>query len=292
MKITFLLTLLFVISATAQAQDSKAQAAPAHIGALSEQPGLTMEGIHAAAERSAVALEGLEFIIPQFIVGGEWSTSVRLTNRGTAAITAGRALFIDNAGKSLTLSFQTITGSTITSSGFSFTIPQGGFVEGTMLGDRNTVFGHIIIDPASCPSTTACSLYAEAILKNKNSTRPDFESVFPSEEPTNLQYMLFDHRNGNSTVLYLISSNTTVTTVELEFRGTTNQLIRTLSVTLQPAESQILSPHALAPETIGQQGTMIIRGTNTAARALVTATALRINPSNSFTPIRAFTPRP
>ena len=176
--------------------------------------------------------------------------------------------------------------------GLAFTLPAGGIIEVPFVSSTDTVFGHVLIDPASCPVGTGCALYAEATLRNRNSTRPDFESVFPAEQPTDLQYMLFDHRTGYSTVLYLINLNSTSTTVELEFRGTGNQLIKTVSVTLQNAESQIVSPHALAPETIGLHGTMIIRGTNEATRALIAATALRINPSNSFTPMRAFVPRP
>lgn len=145
---------------------------------------------------------------------------------------------------------------------------------------------------AICSSTGACiaGLYAEVTLRNRNSTRPDFEAVFPLEQPTALQYMLWDHRNGLTTVLYLVNENTATTTVSLDFVSTANVLIRTVTLTLPSLGSQIVTLHVLAPETIGIQGTLVIRGQNSAG-ALITATALRINPTNSFTPMRAFVPK-
>jgi hypothetical protein len=288
MKYMLSRTLLLALSMAAGAQELT----KARIGPLSEQPGRTVEAIRAAVERQGVYQTGAEYVIPQLIVGGEWNTSLRLTNRGTASITAGRALFMDNAGKPINMTVQSSTGVPTMAAGLQFALPPGTMIEVPFVSGTDAVFGHVLIDPASCPPATACSLYAEATLRNRNSTRPDFESVFPAEQPTDLQYMLFDHRSGFSTVLYLINLNTTPTTVDLEFRGTGNQLIQSATVTLQSAETQILSPHALAPDTIGQQGTMIIRGTNAATRALIAATGLRIIPSNSFTPLRAFVPRP
>jgi hypothetical protein len=288
MKLTFSGALLFALAAAAGAQES----ATARLEALGEQPQRTAEAIRAAVERQASYLAGVEFVIPQLIVGGEWNTTLKLTNRGTATITAGRALFIDSTGKTMSLTIQTLTGGTQVAGGLSFTLPQGGVIEVPFVSGTDTVFGHVLIDPASCPLGTACSLYAESTLRNRNATRPDFESVFPSEQPADVQYMLFDHRTGFSTVLYLINSNTTATTVELDFRGTSNGPLQSVSVSLQSGEAQILSPHALAPNTIGQHGTMIIRATNAATRPLIVATGLRINPSNSFTPLRTFVPKP
>jgi len=263
----------------------------ARFEALRGEPNRTFSEIRSAAERQSVTLTGSEFIIPQLLVGGEWTTTLRFTNRGTAGITAGRAVFADNTGKPVTLTLSQPSGATSSAAGITFGLPVGGMIEVPLSGDANTVFGHVLIDPATCPATLGCSLYAEATLRNRNSTRPDFESVFPSETASELQYMLFDHRNGYSSVLYLINLNTSATTAEIDFRSPTNASIRTIQVSLQSAETQILTPHALAPETIGLQGTMVIRAVNAATRGLITATGLRVNPSNSFTPIRGFVPR-
>jgi hypothetical protein len=57
--------------------------------------------------------------------------------------------------------------------------------------------------------------------------------------------MLWDHRAGLTTTLYLVNENTTPTTVFLDYMNTNNQLIRTLTVTLPGLGSEIL-PHTLA----------------------------------------------
>jgi hypothetical protein len=131
-------------------------------------------------------------------------------------------------------------------------------------------------------------LYGEVILKNHNSTRPDFESVFPFEKPAPLQYMLFDGRAGFSTTLYLCNENLTTAIFTVEVRDTANNLLRTIPGNLGALQSGIYTLSGLAPETIGIEGTLVFL----ASGGLVTATALRINPTNSFTPVRAFIPAP
>ena len=240
-------------------------------------------------EPRAVFQQSLEYVIPELILGGEWTSVIKLTNRSNIAIPPTSVYFVDNAGNPMTTTFQTSAGNPITDVGFSFILQPGGVIEGTFFGGTNTVFGHAIV--ATCSGSTCLSgLYAEVTLRNRNPTRPDFESVFPIEQPTALQYMLWDHRNGVSTTLYLVNENTSTTTVSLDFTNTANQEIRTVTITMPSLSSQILNLNAIVPETIGIQGTLAIRGQNSSG-ALVTATALRINPTNSFTPMRAFVPK-
>ncbi len=247
--------------------------------------------IKTAVGRMAVKQQPFENVVPEFIIGGEWTTTLKLTNRGTASIPQGqgRAIFVDSDGRSMTATFQITGGSVITDSGFTFFLEPGAIVETTFFGTSQTQFGHILIDPSTCPATAACGLYGEAVLRNRNATRPDFESVFPLEQPADVQHMLFDHRSGNSTILYLVGLSSGAETVALEFRNASNQLVRTVSVTLPSAGSQIIPLTTAAPETIGLMGTLTIRVLT--ANAYVTATALKINPSNSFTPVRAFVPK-
>jgi hypothetical protein len=77
--------------------------------------------------------------------------------------------------------------------------------------------------------------------------------------------------------------------VSLDIIDSFNHLIRTVNVSMNSSESQILTLHVLAQETIGIQGILAIHG-QSSAPVYITATALRINPSNSFTPMRAFIP--
>jgi hypothetical protein len=240
-------------------------------------------------KRSAVYLLGAEFIAPEFIIGGEWTSTIRLVNSGTSGITKHNAFFLDSEGRPLQATFDITGGGLITDFGFSFILPAGGSIEAVFRGGADTQFGHVLLDPEACPITAACSLYGEVALRNRNATRPDFESVFPFEVPATQQYLLWDHRNGLATTLYLVSTNLTADIVTLEFRDALNRLVRLVDVTLPPAGARILTLHALAPETIGLSGTLLIRATNSGgALPLITATGLRINPSNSFTPLRTY----
>ncbi len=282
-NVGMLLLMLFVNRLTGFAAENP------QIQALS----LSAEPARSAVEHirpQAVYQQAFESVFPELILGGEWTSVIKLTNRSSKAIPTTNVYFIDNLGNPMKTTFQTSSGNVTTDVGFSFSLQPGGIIEGTFFGGSSTVFGHALV--AICSSASACisGIYGEVTLRNRNSTRPDFESVFPLEQPTDLQYMLWDHRNGNTTVLYLVNENTTTTSVSLDYLNTANQLIRTLNVTLPSLGSQILTPHVLAPETIGLQGTLVIRGQNSSG-ALITATALRINPSNSFTPMRAFVPK-
>ena len=261
--------------------------------------GGTLRPLHAQftgvdlSNRQAVALQTLESLVPQFIVGGEWTTTIKLLNRGTAPIQSTSLYFVDSAGNSLPLSFQgetsdsagrLVKGAVLKGSAANFTLSAGNSMEIAFFGTTDVTFGHVFI---GCNSG-GCSipgLYGEAILRNRNSTRPDFESIFPLERPATAQYMAWDHRDGFTSVLYLVSPFT-ASVVNLELRNAANQLTRALTVPIVQGGAQILTLHALAPETVGLAGTLVINS----GSDFVVATGLRINPSNSFTPMRAFIP--
>ncbi len=239
-------------------------------------------------QRDAVQLQNQEYVFPQFVIGGEWTSTIKLTNRGTRSFTAIPIELTDNTGNLMRATIQISDGRTITDSSFTVTLPIGSVVEATFLGGTDTQFGHAFV---GCPTTGTCEtpgLYGEVGLRNRNSTRPDFESIFPIEQPFEIQYLLFDGRGGFTTLLYLVNPNQTDTGVSLDILDTANRVVRSLNLTLRARESQLQTLHALSAETIGIQGTLVIRAEN--SRAPIVATGLRITPSNSFTPIRAFVP--
>jgi hypothetical protein len=240
-----------------------------------------------AGQTNAVKQQPVEAWFPELIIGGEWTSTVRLTNRGSKAIPATNVLFVDNAGGAMTATFQITGGSVITDVGFSFSLPVGAILETTFYGGQSTQFGFAIIEGLGI-NYTASGLYAEIALKNHNATRPDFESVFPLEQAAALQYMLFDGRNGYSTVLYLVSANATAAGVSIDIVDANGNLRRTVKLNMKGSEAQLQTLHAIAPETIGIQGTLVIRADS--PNTFFVATALRINPSNSFTPLRAWVP--
>jgi hypothetical protein len=242
----------------------------------------------AQAHPNAIRLQGLEYVIPELILGGEWTSTIKLTNRGGQSIPTTNVFFYDNLGNPMRATFQASDGSFVTDVGFSFSLSIGTLIEATFVGSDTTQFGHAIIGCSAAGCGTP-GLYGEVTLRNRNSTRPDFESVFPFEQPASLQYLVWDGRNGITTVLYLVNNTLSATLVSLDFLDSSNSLIRTVNVTMNPSESQILTLHVLVQETIGIQGTLAIRGQST-DQVFITATALRINPSNSFTPMRTFVP--
>jgi hypothetical protein len=238
--------------------------------------------------REAVQLQDQEYVLPQLVIGGEWSSTMKFTNRGTRQINSIPVYLVDSTGRPMVTTFQLSNGSTITDSSFTITIPVGSIIENTFVGGRDTQFGYAFI---GCPDTGECEtpgLYGEVALKNRNSTRPDFESVFPVEQPFSTQYLLFDGRNGFTTLLYLVNAGMTETVASLEIVDTSNRILRTVNLTFRPQETQLQTLHVLAAETNGIQGTLVLRAQNSDAELV--ATGLRINPSNSFTPIRAFVP--
>ena len=235
----------------------------------------------------AIQLTGFEYVIPQLILGGEWTSTIKLTNRGTVAIPATNVYFLDNNGNPMSATFQTSAGNVITDVGFSFSMPVGAILQDTFIGGSSTQFGQAIV---AC-SANGCGtpgLYGEVTLRNRNSTRPDFESVFPFETPASLQFLLFDGTNGVTTTMYLDNESTSPTTVAMDVMDVSNDLLTTMNIPLPALGATIFTLHELAPQTIGILGTLIIRSPSSSV--LITATALRINPSNSFTPLRAFVP--
>ncbi len=239
-------------------------------------------------QRDAVQLQKQEYVLPQFVIGGEWASTIKLTNRGISPVTAIPVFFTDNTGKPMLATFKLSDGRTITDSSFTVTLAVGGLLEATFEGGRDTQFGHAFI---GCPDTGACDtpgLYGEVTLRNRNSTRPDFESIFPIEQPFETQYLLFDGRIGYTTLLYLVNPSQRDTGVTLDIVDASSRVLRTLNLTLRAGESQLQTLHVLSAETIGIQGTVVIRALD--SRASLVVTGLRLTPSNSFTPIRAFVP--
>jgi hypothetical protein len=252
----------------------------------------------------AVQLQGFEYIIPELVIGVSsptvWSSSIKLTNRGTKPIPTTNVDFFDNTGAPLRATFQTIfngvAGPFVTDKGFSFSLGIGGILDVTFSTDSAISFGHGLVN-CSAVSCGTPGLYGEVILRNSaGGSRPDFESIFPFERPVPLQYMLFDGRKGFVTLLYLNNENTAPTTAIIEVRDTSNNLLRTVTLPLGPLASNLPVLSDIAPETIGIEGTLVLKGVTsdkgTNGVALLTFTALRINPTNSFTPVRAFVPAP
>ena len=165
------------------------------IGSSEAMPVASIDAISITSERSvsphrkAVQLLGQEYILPQFVIGGEWISTIKITNRGTKAFNAIPFYLNDNNGLPLNATFRLSDGRVITDSAFTVSLSIGGILEATFAGGRDAQFGHVFI---GCPATGPCEtpgLYSDVTLRNRNATRPDFESVFPVEQPYATQYL-------------------------------------------------------------------------------------------------------
>jgi hypothetical protein len=88
--------------------------------------------------------------------------------------------------------------------------------------------------------------------------------------------------------MYVTNTSLSPTTAAIDVMSTTNNLITTVNMPLAASGSTIFTLHIVAPQTIGILGTLVIRSPSSSV--LLTATGLRINPTDSFTPLRAFVP--
>jgi hypothetical protein len=159
-----------------------------------------------------------------------------------------------------------------------------------------TPSGHVVNSPGvvfyMAPGLTI-GLYGEVVLCNRNATRPDFESVFPLEQPPPLQYLLWDHRGGFQTVSYLANDSTSPWNVVAQFRQ--HDEPGNHHDKRQSGVGIIPDSESWCDRSSNQRFRRYAR--NPCHRrerercSLLTATALRLNPSNSFTPIRAFIPK-
>jgi hypothetical protein len=184
-----------------------------------------------------IQLQGVEWIVPELILGGEWTSSIRLTNQGSAPISKTNVYFVDNNGKPMRTTFRTSAGNVITDYGFSFSLAVGGIIEGVFEGGSSSQFGQAIIDCSTCG--TPSDVYGEVQLTNRNPTRPDFQAVFPFEMPATTQYMLFDGRAGFTTTLYVDNDRTTTSDITMEVHDTNNNILRTVNLSLPAIGSGI-----------------------------------------------------
>src|SRR5260370_17975011 len=81
----------------------------------------------------AVYQQAFESVFPELILGGEWTSVIKLTNRSSKAIPTTNVYFIDNLGNPMKTTFQTTAGGVVTDVGFSFSLQPGVIIQGTFL---------------------------------------------------------------------------------------------------------------------------------------------------------------
>ena len=78
----------------------------------------------------AAVLTGGEIVVPELILGGEWTSSIRLVNQTGFPVSKTAVYFFDNNGQPMVTTFRTSAGSVVTDVGFTFNLFVGGMLEG------------------------------------------------------------------------------------------------------------------------------------------------------------------
>ncbi len=136
-------------------------------------------------------------------------------------------------------------------------------------------------------SSVFCGDVAAVVtLKNRNSTRPDFEAVLPAKEAVSHTALLVDNRKDNETVLMLVNDSTFLSPISFKVvckdsKGTTVLIDQ---ITMSQNASLIFNLKERWPSLQD----FVVRVEFSSSTATVVLTAIRINPTNSFTPIPTF----
>src|SRR5260370_32156555 len=110
-------------------------------GFAAENPQIQALSLSAEPARSAVEhirpqavyQQAFESVFPELILGGEWTSVIKLTNRSSKAIPTTHVYFVYNLGNSMKTTFQTSAGGGVTDVGFRFSLPPGRIIEATFL---------------------------------------------------------------------------------------------------------------------------------------------------------------
>lgn len=236
------------------------------------------------SQREARPLNSRQDRLAQLIVGGEWSATLTIVNLGTANTPVIPVFFLDNKGAAFPVRISGDLAEPTTAPSLMYTLIPGATLQFNLESpDAETHFGHVFLPTFNCDNLD-CIIYGEIVLKNSNESRPDFESVFSLEDGAASQSMLWDHRGGFYTVLYIVNAGIFDTTAQLQVFDEFGDLITGVDdLSLAVGAAAIVQLHAERPETLNHYGHLRIDAAAPNHELLVTS--LRVNPSNSFTPV-------
>ena len=229
-------------------------------------------------------LSSVNETVPQVIFGGEWTTRLTFVNTRASAVkfpvqffgADGRPLMVPAAGIG-------------TFSAFDITIPAGGQVsiETAYAPETATKTGTAYADiPCVVEPDDACGRVAGIVmLRNRNSTRPDFEAVFSLRTGAKRGLVAFDHVAGGGTVL-MVASDSRFRTLEITaaIRVANGARVALDQFTLPPRGTTLINVAERWPQSAGIRGTVEL----TSVDYGLIVTGLRLNSSNSFAPLDSF----
>jgi hypothetical protein len=215
-------------------------------------------------------------IIPQFVHGGGWSTTLTFVNTGDATVQFD-VNFYKNDGSAWNVPIVGLT----TPVGVKVTLPPKQTIDvQTRDGSVATEQGWAEVDYSIGAIGNVTGL---GVFRQRVTGRPDFEAVVPLSYYLNSRaFLLFDETQGYSTgIAWVASRPYTSSTLTINIRDENGNRILLDQVTLKPLEKQVFSLGSRYPQTAGKRGSIEI----TCNPGYFSALGLRFNPSGAFTSI-------
>lgn len=231
-------------------------------------------------------LSALDESAPQVIFGGEWTTKITLTNLRASAVEFPIAFYgPDGRAQQVPILGRT------TASSYRVSIPARGQVTLETPYDTSAPgrTGWAQVDvPCTTSGPDTCGRVAGTVtLRNRNATRPDFEAVFQFRHFSDQIILPIDNTAGHSTVLMIVNeSSFREDTITVSFRDQNGSRVHLDQFTLGPRATLLVNVAEKWPQTANFKGVADF----TSGETSMILTGLRINPTNSFTPIEGFEP--
>lgn len=221
-----------------------------------------------------VRASGSDTVIPQFVYGGGWSSTIRFVNTGDSTVEF-TVNFYTNSGSPWRVPIVGLT----TPTGVRVTLQAKNSVDVRTRDEPGEVQqGWVEVDYTSAAISSVTGL---AIFRQSVPGRVDFEAVVPLSYYLNTRaFMFFDETGGFSTgIAWLATRDYTGSTLTINIRDEDGNRILLDQVALKPYEKQVFSLGARYPQTAGRRGTIEI----TCNPGYFAALGLRFNPGGAFT---------
>jgi hypothetical protein len=218
----------------------------------------------------SAAITANTLVIPQFVSGGGWSTTLFLTNVSTLSESLNLNFFGESGGaRDVTL----LGSGSVPSVATTLAPGQTVVYETTSTGTLDVGWASVTL------GTTNNRVTGFAIFRYGAAGAPDSEAIVNLGNTVDQNLvMLYDQMNGFSTGLALVNPGASPVTLNAAIRDASGTTIGTGTITLPPYSHQASFISERFPITANKRGSVVIDGT-----AGFSILGLRFNPSGTFT---------
>lgn len=240
-----------------------------------------------AQKARQIRVSSLDENLPIILFGQEWTTKLTFHSFNTAPTRIPVEFFATN-GQPLAVPFNDSRASTMT-----VTLEPG----------QSTVFETAYEPSASatgvgrgkldipCSADTCGGIATTVNIRNRANGRPDFEAIFPAQGSDDRTVLPVDNSRGHSTVVMIgndgfSTSSARNATITISFRDRSNTRVHLDQFEIPNRGARLLNLSEYS-QLRDFQGVADFSAINSFG---ITVVGLRINPTNSFTPILPYEP--